>query len=75
MASGVRAASGVLVKPLESDLIALDALGALYRLTSYYPTDRGGEGKYLHRAARSLLAVINYWQLASDLLVQPLRRR
>ena len=43
-------------EPAESDMIALEALGALYRLTSYYPTDReDSDGKYLHRAAHSLL--------------------
>jgi hypothetical protein len=40
----------------DSAEIGFQALGALYRLTSYYPLDRqSGEGKYLHRAARSLL--------------------
>ena len=40
----------------QSDDLAFDALGALYRLTSYYPLDRGlREGRFLHRAARSLL--------------------
>ena len=36
--------------------IALEALGALYRLTNYYPVDRPvREGRILHRAAHSLL--------------------
>ena len=40
----------------KTDDIALEALGGLFRLTSYFPNDRPArEGRFLHRAAHSLL--------------------
>ena len=43
-------------EPLETGRLALEALTVFYRLADYYPPDRiDGDGRYLLRAAKSLL--------------------